>query len=229
MALGNFTTTKNVNCGSALGNIWAGGGTISAWMNLSSRGPGDFGRIIDRGYAGGNGWTLASTNNDALGLAVNFSTNPGAWWTGASSAPYGSDLHLAVTYDSDSTANDAILYFNGAVESSSETFTPSGTAIDDSSTTIYLGNDSGSSYSCDGILGHIKIWNRILSAAEVAVDANGGLVGYGLISWWSLMDGAPGVSASGSGAIRDVVGGNHGTPANSPVFQEDFSKIKVAA
>ena len=231
MGCGTFdlATNADIDCGSpsALDDMWAGGATLSCWVNLASNGQNSFGRFFDKDNNTDAGWLLSCTNITGLAFGRGFSTNQGYWRTPTSSMSFGTDIHILVSYDEDSTANNPSIYINNSLQSLTEDSAPSGTASSDASQNLLMGNRPDNNAPCDGVIGHVKFWNRILSAAERATDYRGGMVGYGLFAWWPLMDGAPGVSASGASSIRDVVGGNHGTPSNSPVFQEDFSKIKM--
>ena len=122
----NFTATGEmvlVPANSALDNIFAGGGTISAWINPRSVGQ-VFGRIVQqdavlyvrtafnnklqlalvtRNDAGGSGdgtWRVGSAGEDAAGCTV-----PIDEWT-----------HVLVTYNSDDNANNPIFYQNGVAQ-----------------------------------------------------------------------------------------------------------------
>lgn len=73
----------------------------------------------------------------------------------------------------------------------------------------------------DGIIEDFRIYNRTLSQAEVTTIYNArGIdnIYHGLLHRWLLCEEAPGVEASGSNTVKDMVGQNHGTPQLTPVY-----------
>ena len=74
----------------------------------------------------------------------------------------------------------------------------------------------------DGIIEEVRMYERALSAAEVATmyaaKGNDDII-HKLAHRWLLNEGYEGQTASGSGLNRDLTGADNGTPAASPVFR----------
>ena len=85
--------------------------------------------------------------------------------------------HIAVTYDKGSVANDPILYVDGASVAITEFETPAGVPASDSSSIFMLGNRKFISDDLagrlDGLIKDVRVYGRILSAAEIAEIAAG--------------------------------------------------------
>jgi MSHA biogenesis protein MshQ len=75
----------------------------------------------------------------------------------------------------------------------------------------------------DGTLDDVRIYNRVLTANEIAAlyaQRGGDSLYYGLVHKYRMDEGAPGASASGSGSVTDVTGANNCTPTNTPTYAE---------
>ena len=98
-----ITVTDNA----VMDNVFDGGGTIESWIYPRSDGEGNNGRIVDKGkfmfYV-----SAESGGNVTLNLISCWSTTNGYWYTGAE-IPINDWTHVAVTYNSDATTNDAVL------------------------------------------------------------------------------------------------------------------------
>lgn len=101
--------------------------------------------------------------------------------------------------------------------------------------TLTIGNRTGSASSngINGTLADFRIYNRVLSAAEIqtiftAKGADG--IVEGLISHVQFNEQGPGASPSGTAAVKDVsITGNHFTPAGSPVYREGITNFRKRA
>lgn len=124
------------------------------WFYLGSAGDREIAIEMDSGYGSPTGLVFVSK----------WSGLPGVWSVNAPST--GSWAHVCITYDWGSTANDPIIYINGASATVTERLGPSGTK-DNNSTGLYLGSEISSNFF-DGKLAEAFIYNRILSAAEIA-------------------------------------------------------------
>ena len=59
-------------------------------------------------------------------------------------------------------------YVNGsAVDDNPNRSTPSGSAVDDSSQDLYIGNNAGTERAFDGIIDEVRLYNRKLELAEI--------------------------------------------------------------
>ncbi len=150
---------------SAIQNIWAGGGSISTWINPDSDGENDLGRIWSKG-------AFLMTNAESaskvkLEFRVPHSGDNGFWQTTATAVDINVWSHVAVTYDSDALGNDPILYVNGEVVAITETQTPTGTYSTDVGTNAYIGNFSTDARTFDGEIDEAMVYNDVLTANEV--------------------------------------------------------------
>lgn len=102
---------------------------------------------------------------DAISLAAGWSTTSGQWWTAAPSL--NAWHHLVVTYSFTSTSNNPTIYRNGINQAVTRFGTPAGSPLSDD-TVLLIGNNNASTLNWDGKIAYTRIWNRILSAQEVA-------------------------------------------------------------
>ena len=150
---------------SALQDVWAGGGSFSAWINPNSDGENDLGRIWSKG-------AFLMTNAESaskvkLEFRVPHSGDNGFWQTTATEVDINVWSHVAVTYDSDSLSNNPILYVNGEVVAITETQTPTGAYSTDAGTDAYIGNFSTDARTFDGEIDEPRLYNDTLTANEV--------------------------------------------------------------
>jgi hypothetical protein len=148
--------------------------TITAWIKLNSYGESSLGRILDKGTS--TGWAFLVNNNDisnGLTFEQGFSVNMGSWGL-ANVLSTGTWYHVAVVYDSSSTSNVPTFYVNGVAYAPTDTFSsPSGTAVDDSTTSIKIGALFPTQRNFDGILDDVRIYNTALGAADIQAIYNG--------------------------------------------------------
>jgi beta-galactosidase len=144
--------------------------TLTAWVRCDALGNSAFPRIFDTpGYrlffrfdsAGTNGFDFAT-----------YSTGNGDWFSGTSTISLGKWYHVAASYDRSSFANLPSLYVNGVkILSPTVITTPSGTQPPYTGTG-YIGNKSGLTRAWNGPIDDLRIYNRLLSDAEVKVLAS---------------------------------------------------------
>jgi hypothetical protein len=117
--------------------------------------------------------------------------------------------HLAMTFDSATVTVN--LYKNGVLLGSS---TGTGSPQDDSAGSLFLGNMSTADQGFNGLIDDARIYNRALSAAEVATLYNWHIYppATGLAGYWKFDESAGTVAADSSGS------GNTGTTLNGPSF-----------
>lgn len=231
-----------VNLGSpaALDNIWDGGATVCGWIFVRSFGEGDAGRLLDKSSDGGasDGWRI-NPNDSAFTAALefirDFSTTRGRWHSGDNTITLNQWIHVLLTYDSGATANDPDIYLGGVLATVVEVDTPVGAATDDSGELLTMGNlaidDTVRGF--DGFIADTRIYNRILSATEAAVIANGhgidGIVN-GLVARWPCSDS---IDVSGqdflSEAGQDTVGSSASLTLNVPGHEDGDTLIMVLA
>lgn len=161
-----------------------------------------------------------------------FSGGGGIWKTNANPFTTGGWRHIVVTYNDTSTANDPVIYVNGSSVTVNEDTTPVGTSVNNQSATFFIGNTidpttGNYAFSFDGKIFDPRVYNRILSAAEVTTLYNGGTPDVTLVTDGLVFQGfnvRTGDLASytdqtltSSLKVRDNIFGAIGTPAGTPI------------
>jgi hypothetical protein len=146
--------------------------TVTAWVYADTQGESTTPRIVAMpGYNIRVRRDTSSTTN-ALALESSRSTTTGEWRSPGDVVSDGAWYHIAVSYDSSSTANVPLFYVNGVAYPAAERTRPSGTQNANTGTG-YIGNSSGSDRSWDGRIDDMRIYNRVLTVAEVQQIAAG--------------------------------------------------------
>ena len=162
-----------------LDDVFVGGATVMAWIEPAGWGGNGYGRIFDKSSspsATGDGWAIRlNTDNGGLNFGQGFSGGRG-WWRFAEGAiNLGTWQHVAVAYDANSTANDPIVYLNGSPIAVTRVDSPSGSVRSDAAINLRLGaHATGTNQTFDGKIDDARIYDRLLSAAEVAELYAGG-------------------------------------------------------
>lgn len=146
--------------GTSIDDTFAGGATITAWVNPDSDGISNtFAYIAEKKAS--VGWIFGVDPLSASDLPVvfihDFSTTRGKWTTTAANLPINTWSKVAIKYNNASTANNPVLTIDGSTEAFTENETPSGTRSDDSSSTLYLGQNDGGSRTWDGHIDELRI------------------------------------------------------------------------
>ena len=199
----------NVGSDTSIDNIFVGGGTISAWIYKT----GDAGRIVDKStntFADG-GYYFA-TSQGLIRFKHGTATSDGQWAT-PSVILNNAWQHVAVTFNKDNILNDPIIYINGISVPVTEEITPPDTFDNDDTAPLYIGNRSvDEANAFPGIIDEVRLYNRILSANEIAnlyntadIQVNSDSA---VISHWRLDETA-------GTTIEDSVGSNDGTLSNA--------------
>lgn len=119
---------------------------------------------------GGNDWRMEFDDGWGYVFIIGWSTTQGAW---SMAKPSTGSWHLiTVTYDGSSTSNDPIMYVDGVSQSITERLTPAGT-IQLPTGTSWFGTENATGQYFDGKLAEFAIWNRVLTASEVASLSKG--------------------------------------------------------
>jgi len=150
--------------------------TLVAWARANAQGNSVYPRIFDTpGYRlffrfdnqGNNGFDFAT-----------YSTGNGDWFSGANTISTGAWYHVAASYDLSNLANVPTEYVNGIpIGAPTVITTPSGTQPS-SAGTGYIGNVAALTRGWSGDLSDLRIYNRLLSGAEVQVIANAPLANF---------------------------------------------------
>lgn len=127
---------------------------------------------------GGAGGELIYLTTDKLVYIRTHTTTSGIWTTNSNIPALGAWSHIVITYNQSSTSNDPVIYVNGSSVTVTEFTTPVGSPLNQYGGVFDIGNSSSFSSPYSGCLnGKIfdpRVYNRILSAAEVTTLYNSG-------------------------------------------------------
>ena len=182
-----------------LDNVFADGGTVSAWIYPVGWGESNAGRIASKSASGNvSGWNFYVQSSGRLGFIVDWDTTDLQFETANSTlASLNTWYHVAVTYNSSSAAGtDPKLYINGIHITSYAVSTDSaGNYVTDASSNLQIGNrGSGTDREFDGKIANVGIWSRVLSLEEIQsimrknYSQLKGTEKTSLVSWWALDD-----------------------------------------
>ncbi|GEC36467.1 hypothetical protein EME01_05390 [Sinorhizobium meliloti] len=177
----NFNGSSDyINLGSSasLDDLFVGGGTISAWIYPESYGNFNQGRILDKGAESNDGWTWkfvdsggslmfyidhTSTVVDAAGMwATNTAITLNTW------------THVAVTFNQDDFNNVPAMYINGQPVAYTELWEPTAAFDSDATHNMYMGVRDPILRWFDGRIDDVRVYNRVLTAAEIDAIYNSG-------------------------------------------------------
>lgn len=159
------------------------------------------------------------------------------WFKSGLSIPQDAWTHVCVSYNSGSTTNDPLVYVNGELQNITKLQAPSGTLIDSSANDcktqigpLYV-EDPPISYTVAGV----RIYNRILSAAEIALlyagrgrdNLRNGLVFHPFLKGAAGLQACDGATLAAGNVLKDALTGASGVPTNSPVGVGDDHLIGV--
>jgi hypothetical protein len=141
--------------------------TACAWIYPETVTAADWEVILTKGSTK---WAMTIDNLLGPGLRLNFvrvfSTTAGDWYTPGNSATLNAWTHYCVAYNNSSAANNPVMYVNGISVPVTVNVTPVGTATADAADTFYAGFSVGTRFF-DGTIDEVRVYSRILSAAEV--------------------------------------------------------------
>ncbi|MCX7400303.1 MAG: DUF2341 domain-containing protein [Planctomycetales bacterium] len=170
----------NIKLGAStdLNNIFASGGTISAWINPDGWGENGFGRIADKAATvlandgGEAGWGLQVTSNGAILFNHGFGTTRGQWRTNNGVITLSGDWYqIALVYNAGTPTTDPQVFINGVQVAVTETLTPSGSMLNDSSLQLTIGNHAAATTrTFDGAIDEFRASRTSLTSAQVLAD-----------------------------------------------------------
>jgi len=135
--------------------------TVAAWIKPRSLGTSNSGAIVDKN------WSIAMHDGNRVRVSQSFSGGWGYWDAPENTIPLDRWTHVAYSYDRSTTTNDPRIYVNGELVSVTEHQSPSGTASSDSDSILRIGNSEFAISDFDGLIDDVRVYNRILSRAEV--------------------------------------------------------------
>lgn len=155
-------------------DIFTGGGTIIAMINIASDGENDNGFICRKGSGFNFSQSAELGGAVKLEFTKNFDVLPGRWVTDATDITINTWTMVAVTYDDGNVANNPTLYIDDTArtvgDGLTETQIPNATTVSDSGSDTFIGSNADPSIrTIDGYIGELYFYKgRILSAAELA-------------------------------------------------------------
>jgi hypothetical protein len=136
-------TSSLISIGSSasVDNIFDGGGTVEGWFFATGTGQNGFGRVFEKGIAGGMTLAMCDGNNvpHSVLFAQVFSSQTINWCTSANTIALNTWFHVAVVYDDNSVANRPLIYVNG-VSVPVNGGQPAGSRVSDAGDTLFIGN-----------------------------------------------------------------------------------------
>lgn len=130
-------------------------------------------------------------SGSVLGKAVfaqQFTGDNGQWRTTNDelSAKLNQWVMITITYDNSSASNNPVIYIDGSSVAVTEFETPTGIADNGTGNEFILGNlnypDTGYAFNFTGKIKDVRIYDRILSAAEITTLYNSGTVNNALVT-----------------------------------------------
>lgn len=205
--------------------------SISAWIYPDSGSSGT--DVILSNVRGLGGYFLYINNvSGRLSFLQAFDgANDGIWLSPVSTPSLGAWSHVVITYNSSSTSNDPIIYINGSSVTVTEASTPAGSVKSETGAVFSVGNKSTThNLPFDGKIFDPRVYNRILSAAEVTTLYNSGTPDVTLVTDGLVFQGFnvrtneladyEDVTLTSTLKLRDNAFGAVGTPNGSPIGRE---------
>lgn len=173
---------------SQLGANLSNGFTISAWIYLDSYGENNLGRILDKstGSLSQDGFRLFVNNSGGLKTLV-FSINNGGNKTSANNAMLLNRwYHTLVTISPVQLLN---IYVDNVLSGAANQDLVQPISAITTTNGLTIGNlTTDTTFTFDGCIKDVKMWSRVLTADEIALDYAGTNVSNGQILWVPLKD-----------------------------------------
>ncbi|KKL78681.1 hypothetical protein LCGC14_2022430, partial [marine sediment metagenome] len=157
------TSIGTVSDAASIQNIFDGGGTIEAWVNLRNDGENDLGFILDKSANFIKSWTLRVASELAGQVQLVFLCvfdGTGGRWTTPRIVNLDNYCYVAVIYNADATTNnptvivdDSIFTVGSGLE---EPAAPVGTRVSDAGVDLTIGNVADGSRTTDGAIGLVR-------------------------------------------------------------------------
>lgn len=160
--------------------------TLSSWIYVNGTNPNSQTIMSIYSTSGnGDGVVLWAYEGQIIVFDSIFSGTSGLWYSAANVYSNAAWVHIAVTYNSNA-ASDPIIYVNGSPVSTTETTTPTGSKSSFPYNLLAVGNiKTANTDYANPFYGKIfdpRIYNRILTAAEVTTLYNAGVPDHTLVT-----------------------------------------------
>lgn len=154
-------------------NPFDGGGSISFWIYLRSKGESNNTGMISKSPIASPGWYFLGGTPNATSTKLTFvyffSGSNLSFTTTNREIVFNTWNYVVVTYNADAVANDPIIYVNGsAVALTDDLGNPVGTRTTDAASSYIIGSDAADGRTADGFMDEVRVYKgRILTPAEV--------------------------------------------------------------
>lgn len=228
----SLTVSQTLNFGSVSSIRNLDQKTICGWLNIDTASISEIVNLSPAITGTDEQFVVLFRSDSGIKLSIlyYFSGTDGQWETASA---WGTGLHhFAITYDKSSISNKPTFYKDGLSVSRTDVSTPTGSADSGTNNTLYVGS-AGIAPSIDGRLQDLRIYNRILTAAEIAALAGSSrtieMNDNGLVFHAPLMYAAnryPTIPFAGTLEATDYtydrINGYQGTPSGSPSGAADM-------
>ena len=138
--------------------------TVSCWIYRKSGSLGGNGRIFEKGST-----MFWFNSNDVIVFQKDFSIYKSRWDTrNATLLTFDTWYHVAFTYPmDDNITTPPVFYINGVSVAVFKLTTADGIMVSDTGTDLLIGNTSTNDFSVDGRLENLRLYNRVLTPAEI--------------------------------------------------------------
>jgi hypothetical protein len=141
--------------------------SISFWVYMIS----GMSTVITSNYDTTGGGHEVWILTDHIQFNHAWSGSLGIWTAGSLLGVYGQWVHIVVTYDRGSTANDPVIYVNDVSQVVTETFAPTGTHLTDTHNPLRIGNRRTTAdnaiYDPSMVIKDVRYYDTILTAGNV--------------------------------------------------------------
>lgn len=168
----------------------------------------------------------ALNNTGRLRFQHFFDTTNGVWETAASTIVTPNKYFVVVTYDNGAVANDPVFYIDGVLFATTELTAPVGTRLTFATNHVIGNADPSTNRSGPGPIADLRIYSRLLSAAEIATmyadQGHDGIV-QSLEARYYMEEDSDGDTAAGANFVKSVgpTASRDGTPGSSPVYRAE--------
>lgn len=208
----NFDGTDDYISSSYSGVTGNGARTVEAWIrttaNCNPNNGGVQNVITDWGnFNIGQRFTMNILWGNSLRLEIG-----GSGVSGSTAINDGLWHHVAATYDPNASTNNTKIYIDGSLEAQgmlSGVNTASGTSF-------IVGNRNDLARPFDGDIDEVRVWNKVLTAAEISSSMNSQLCSFSnnLKCYFQFNQGSPGGNNANIFTAQEEVSGNTGTLNN---------------
>jgi fibronectin type 3 domain-containing protein len=165
------TQSVSVSGSGTLANLYVAGMTVAAWIKPAGSGGGGGGRIVDKDNNDA-GWFFAMSGTTTVKFTADQFTTSASSRTSTAAITANTWQHVVATWAGSTSGTDIHIYINGVLADGAST-AGSGTAYDDSTTPLTIGNrpvDNARGFS--GAIDEIRVYNRVLTTAEIQALAD---------------------------------------------------------